>query len=206
MQIETTSWGRLVRGKSGMRGQARGRWGMPAGRLAARVRRLTLASCVLALVLVAAPWIEAGVAAPNAAPDPHPSAKTYAPAPAPDPYQAPSQPESSVETPPVTSASTGASTRTTTGSQTAPQERAAPTRASTPTRTQKTRTQQKKKTDSPAKTVAAPRRTVSVKVAVATSADGGPLLLGGLGLVALALASGSLLFLVNRAGSLEARS
>ena len=43
-------------------------------------------------------------------------------------------------------------------------------------------------------------------VVAAATVDGGPLLLGGLGLAALALASGSLLFLVSRSSGIQARS
>jgi hypothetical protein len=47
---------------------------------------------------------------------------------------------------------------------------------------------------------------VRVLAAATEPTDGGKLLLGGLGLLGLALASGSLLFFVSRAGALETRT
>jgi hypothetical protein len=49
-------------------------------------------------------------------------------------------------------------------------------------------------------------RPATAATAVSASANGGGLLAGGLALLALALASGSLLRLVNRAGEWETRT
>ena len=194
MGTEAMSWGRLVRAEFGRFGLRRDRGpGEPAGAPVVRAGPL-VALLMLALLFVAASWVDAGMAA---APDPDPSSKKSAPAP--DPYQAPapSEPESSpateTGTQPVTQVetpSTGSATRT-------PAE---PETSSAGTRTQ-TKPEQKPEKAAATQQTAQTNQRNPARLAAAAATDGRPLLLGGLAMVVLALASGSLLFLVTRAGN-----
>ncbi len=177
---------------------------------AVRPRSLVVAA-TFGLLLLAALRVDAGLAAPNVGPDPAPATKGT---PAPDPYpaQTPSQPASEpvTQTPVVVtqtpaSSSTGSATTTpdqTGTSVTRTRAQETPTRASAPP---PKKTKKTVRNDPVSVPWAAPRPRRTQPVALASAADGRPLLFGGLGLAALALASGSLLFLVNRAGRLETR-
>ena len=193
MGTKATSWGRLVRGEYGRFGLRRPDRG-PVGPVEAPVVRAGpfVALLVLALLFVAASWVDAGMAA---APDPHPSAKESKRAP--DPYQAPapSEPESSPVTQPTTQVETTPSTGSATRTQAEPKTSSAPG-----TRTQKTQ-KEPDKAAATQRTTQTNQRSTPPRLAVATATDGRPLLLGGLAMVALALASGSLLFLVTRSGT-----
>ena len=196
-------WGRLVRAEFGtllrhpVRRPETPDWRLAAG---ARPRRFALVALVL---LAGGGHIDAALAAPRATPDPHPAAGSTG-TPAPDSYReaptsTPSTPAGRPATQPVTRPATSGSPSSGTVTKTQ-----APTRAVSP----KPKKQPTKAAPKPATTrTAAPARQQSVRAAaVATSADGGRLLLGGLALAALALASGSLLLLMSRAGALETRS
>lgn len=197
MGTEATSWGRLVRGEHGMLGLRRpdGGPGEPAGAPVVRVGPL-VALLVLALLFVAASWVDAGMAA---APDPHPSAKKSAPAP--DPYQepAPSEPESSPVTRTVTQPVTQVETTPSTASAT--RTPAEPETSSAGTRTQKKPEKKPEQAATTQRTAETTQRSTPARLAAAAGTDGRPLLLGGLAMVVLALASGSLLFLVTRSGT-----
>jgi hypothetical protein len=164
---------------------------------AAAVRPRTLVAClVIGILFIAASWVDAGTAA---SPDPDPSAKESKP-PAPDSYQPPaSQPSTPSAPKPVTETVT----RPVIQVETTPLPRTVhrtPAKPATDT-TSGPRTQ-KKPAKAPVKVAAPSRpRREPARLAVATpSDDGGPLLLGGIGMALLAIASGSLLLLVKRAG------
>jgi hypothetical protein len=150
--------------------------------------------------------LDTALAAPSAAPDPHPAAKGSAGTPAPDPYgdttttprTEPPVTQAPVSTPVVVDTPSSPERSADTIRKTAPSENAnvAPTRAGPPGRRNGPATEQP----------AAERRLRTVPVVTAAAADGGRLLVGGLALAALALASGGLLLFVTRAGSLEPRS
>jgi hypothetical protein len=180
-------------GRSGLRRPGR----RPEGAaVASVVRPWTLAALlVLGLLFVAASWVDAGTAA---SPDPHPSAEESN-APAPDPYGSAPSPASEPATEPVTEPVTPSvvqvETTPTTGdvTRTPAQPR---TDSTSGARTQKTPATEPEKTVVPNE-----RRREPVRLAVSAPDDGGPLLLGGLAMAVLALASGSLLFLVTRSGN-----
>jgi hypothetical protein len=145
----------------------------------------------LGMLFVAASWVDAGQAA---SPDPHPSAKkSQSPAPDtyPPPASTPSEPSvTETVTQPVIQVET--TTVTQTPARTAPNDRSG-------ARTQKKQARQPERTAAPAPK---PRREPA-RLAVLTppSNDGGPLLLGGLAMALLALASGSMLLLLTRTGN-----
>jgi cytoskeletal protein RodZ len=206
VQVNDRVWGRLVRAKFGRSlRRADRRVGVSVWGSAARGGLCPLALAI-ALLAVAAVPVEAGVAAPGAAPDPPPAAKG---SPEPDPYRAeqPSQPRTEPVTQQPAPSSSGGSTTVSTPAGT----------SSTPTVEQnpqvsapRTQNQPKKEKEVAAGRTTAPQSTKqnakrSPSVVAAAAVDGGSLLLGGLALAALALASGSLLFLVSRSSGLEAR-
>jgi cytoskeletal protein RodZ len=159
-----------------------------------------VALLVLGLLFVAASWVDAGMAA---APDPHPSAKPSRPAPAPDPYQtpAPSEPESSQATQPVTETVTRVETTPSTGTATGTTTRAPAqptTDSASGARTQKKAEKAPEKASDKTVATQRPRLNEPARLAVPAATDGRPLLLGGLAMIVLALASGSMLFLVTR--------
>jgi hypothetical protein len=202
---------------------------IPTARL---VRRMLF--FLLLLAALAGAQGRPGLAAPE--PDPHPSAtkSREAPAPAPDPAPdtspartAPAQvtPDAPASTTPRSSSS-NVEPRTTAQ---APAPKPTPTPTPTPTRTvtapraktpksQPSSTKQEPRTTRPRGSseaaVAPPRaaqepdrqRVEPIVAAVADPANGRELLLGGLGVLALALASGSLLFLVVRTKGWETRT
>ncbi len=155
--------------------------------------RALVALLVLGSLFVAASWVDAGMAA---SPDPDPSAKESK-APAPDPYQRGAPPAQepvteTVVTQPVIQVQTTPSTGTNTRTPAQPR-----TDSTSGARTQKKPAKEPEKTAAPSK----PRREPA-RLAVPTPRDdGGPLLLGGLAMLLLALASGSLLLLIKRAGN-----
>jgi len=193
VERETTSWGQLVGGQSGRLGLRRlGSGEEPAAPSVVRPRTL-LALLVLALLFLAASWVDAGTAAPTASPDPHPSAEKSE-APVPDAYQPPASVPSTPEpvTEPVIEVETTPSAGTVTRTSAQPT-----TDTSAGARAQKQPAKEPEKAAAASK----PRRE-RVRIAVPTPGDdGSALLLGGIAMVVLALASGSLLFLVTRAGS-----
>lgn len=151
--------------------------------------------------------------APKPAPDPYPSPATTPQAPTPDPYPSreistPSvtptpAPAPAPEPAPVASIPRSSSSETvdqqptrTTPQKQEPERRATPTRKRVQTRAITPRAS----TETKSKPVAAP-----VVAAVAASTSGRPLALGGLALLALVAASGSLLFHLARTDRREAR-
>lgn len=208
------AWGRLVRaGFERTLRRADRRLGVPVWRRTAR-GGLCPSALVIALLAVAA-MPATGMAAPGASPDPDPAPTGSSSTPAPDPYR--SEQRSQPRTGPVTQqpapTSSGGSATVSTPVQTNPTPAVVERRQKPAAATPRTRTKPKKKeTNEVAARRSAPqqptRQSSKRKPAVlaAASVDGGPLLLGGLALAALALASGSLLFLVSRSSGLEARS
>jgi cytoskeletal protein RodZ len=168
---------------------------------------------VLALLAVATVNVEIGAATPGAAPDPHPdaqgsAAKRSAVKPAPDPYapQAPVTREPQQRSSPATTTSTSSATYDSTSTRTQGPATTTPAQRTQPqTKTTKTKTTKTTEPSTGQRVLNTPRRTAPAAVA-ASSLEGRPLLFGALGLVALALASGSLLFLVSRTGGWETRS
>jgi hypothetical protein len=171
-------------GRFGLRRTSRGPGG-PAGTSLVRPRTL-VALLVLGLLFVAASWVDAGTAA---SPDPDPSAKE-AKAPAPDPYQPAAPATQEPVTPTVVQVQTTPSTGGVTRTPTQPR-----TDSTAGARTQKAPVKETERTAVPKE------RRKPVRLTVPAPSDGGPLLLGGIAMVVLALSSGSLLFLVTRAGN-----
>ncbi len=195
--------GRLLR-------RADRRLGVPVWGCAARGGLIPVALAI-ALLSVAAMPVEAGVAATGAAPDPAPAAKGSAATPEPDPFRAGQR----------FSAQDRARDAAARAEQLEREQR-----DGVDSRSDKLDSGDRAEADGVGaahadaaeegdEKVAAGRTTAtkttkqntkrSPTVVAAAAVDGGPLLLGGLGLAALALASGSLLFLVSRSGGLEAR-
>jgi hypothetical protein len=161
--------------------------------------RTVVAFLVLGMLVIAASWVDAGTAA---SPDPDPSAKESK-APAPDTYEPPASQSSTPSTPePVTETVTPpviqVESTPSTGTGTVNRTPAKPaTHTESRARTQKKPAKEPEKTAAPSTPRREPAR---LAVATPTSDDGGPLLLGGIGMALLAIASGSLLLLVKRAG------
>ncbi len=153
--------------------------------------RTLVALLALGMLFLAASWVDAGMAA---SPDPDPSAKESQ-APAPDPYQpaAPSaqEPVTQTVTPPVVQVETTPSTGGVTRRAGTAEDRLDVSR----THAEELRPRRPRRRSAPKE------RRKPVRLAVPAPSDGGPLLLGGLAMVVLALSSGSLLFLVTRAGN-----
>jgi hypothetical protein len=201
--IGSDHWGRLVRADFGrLLRHNHSRISGPGWRLAARARcsrRIALAAVVL--LVSGGGQLDTALAAPRAAPDPHPAAKGSTGTPAPDPYATtispPAQPPAAVT--PVRAPEPRLDTTTTpsTGA-----ERTVP--RATGTR-EKADGATKPATRSTKPTPVTVKRAVPTPP-IAAAADGGRLLVGGLALAALALASGSLLLFTTRAGGLEPRS
>jgi hypothetical protein len=152
------------------------------------------------MLFSAASWVDASTAA---SPDPHPSAEESN-APAPDTYEPPaSKPSTPSAREPATETVTQPVTRSVIQVETTPSTGTVNrTPAKPATHTESRARTQKKPAKEPEKTAAPSRpRREPARLAVATpSDDGGPLLLGGIGMALLAIASGSLLLLVKRAG------
>jgi hypothetical protein len=202
VQRKRPVWGGLVRadfGRLGLRRPGRRHEG-PAVASAVRPRTL-VAFLVLGMLFIAASWVDTGTAA---SPDPHPSAEQPK-APAPDTYDppasepsTPSAPEQVTETvtQPVIQVETTPSTRPSTG--TVHRTTAKPaTDTASGARTQKKPAKEPEKTVAPSR----PRHEPARLVVGTPSDDGGPLLLGGIGMALLAIASGSLLLFLVRAGN-----
>jgi hypothetical protein len=159
---------------------------------------------LLVALIVAAWWVDVGTAA---SPDPHPSAKKSQ-APAPDAYQPPASTPSTPSTP-TSSAPEPTVTQTViqveTTPSTAPVDRT-PARPATNDRPA-ARIQKKpaKQPEKPAVAAPRPRREPARALVPAPNDDGGPLLLGGIAMAMLAVASGSLLVFVARAGNTSVR-
>lgn len=203
MQPKQTSWGRLVRGENGRSEQRLCSRSAPTAHPSLVPTLPFLALCVLALLVVGLARIDAAPAAPTAAPDPHPSATTPA-TPAPDPYpEAPPKLESepALRSPTSTLTGSGSSPQPTRSAGSARDHVSKPKPAARPS-TPRTES----KGDAAVERTTAPRRVTPARLAVTSAAEARPLLFGGLALGALALASGSLLFLLTRAGRLETRS
>jgi hypothetical protein len=229
MHRNRAGWGRLVGAETAKLVTQRLRLGEPTARSA--LEHIRRPACRVALVaacaLLAAPATAAfAQGAPK--PDPDPTAQRSAGRPAPDPYQPTA---GSDRTSSSTAAAPDRSPTTTppaAAESTTPSPAPEPTPAPAPTRTPtpkasvdqrtSTTTKVKKGTSSqrtPRDAVAtpapkvrrpAPRQTVkTVVAAVASPTDRRGLLLVGLAPLALALASGSLIFLASRGGPREAR-
>jgi hypothetical protein len=159
-----------------------------------------VALLVLGVLLVAASWVDAGTAATTASPDPHPSAKKSQ-APGPDAYQPPASttPSSPSTAPTVTETVTQPVIQVETTPATSTVDRT----PSRPAKNDRPAARAQKKQAKAPERVAAPtkprRESAQLAVPAAASDDGGPLLLGGIAMALLALASGSLLLLVTRA-------
>jgi hypothetical protein len=185
---------------------------------AARLVRRTAFVLLLVGVLVGA---QARAAVAQPAPDPHPSTTKSPKAPAPDPAPdaAPTRTAPTRTAPARVAPDPSSSTPSSSVEASAPAQTPAPTTTSvfTPPRTTTPKTprstaEQKTRATRPGrqpKTVAAAGKQDSQRIplvaAVTDAANGRELLLGGLGLLALALASGSLLFLITRTGPQEAQ-
>ena len=220
MQRSRRVWGRLVRAEYGQILRLRSRPlvgpggpnvpSLPGPRLVRRAVFLLL----LMGVLVGA---QARAAVAQPAPDPHPTSRESPKAPAPDPAPdpAPTRTAPSQVTPDAAASSTSSSSSSVQPRTTTPAPTSTPTfkppRTTTTPKTRASTAEQKTRATRPGRpeTVAAAgkrnRQRVPLVAAVTDRANGRELLLGGLGLLALALASGSLLFLVSRTGVQAAR-
>ena len=220
MQRKQRIWGRLVRAEVGQLLRLRGtRVGGPGGESAPRFRGAAL----VLLALLALP-VGSATAAPT--PDPHPTAKAPAStgAPAPDPYASGSAATTApAPTPaPAPSTSSGSSTSAPSSPTVTREPSATTTQASTPAAEPSAGTKKPARTNGPRRqvkpvepVVAGPTpvpdvlgRAVAAAIAApAATSDGSRLLLGGLGLLTLVLASGSfLVFLATRGAGWETRT
>jgi hypothetical protein len=219
MQRSDEFGGGLVRAEVGKLLRLRGRRLVGPGRLRAPairgalvVRRTTFV--LLVLVAVAGAQARGAVAQPG--PDPHPSATKSPQAPKPDPAPdtaptrtAPSRVSPDTAAPATPSSSSSSSTQPQVTTQTSPPVFRPPTRTQSFTSTAEQKTRATRPGRRPEPVAAAgkqDRQRVPLVAAVTDPANGRKLLLGGLGLLALALASGSMLFFMSRAGALEART
>ena len=190
--------------------------------------RLVQRTVFFLLLLVALTGAQARSALADPTPDPHPSATKSPEAPTPDPAPdaSPTRTAPSRATPDASSSAAPPSSSTSVEPRTtaqAPAPAPTPTPTFTPPRTTtpKSRTstaKPKSRATRPGRgseAVAAPQRGARnedrqrvepIVAAVTDRANGRGLLLGGLGMLALALASGGLLFLVARAGGWETRT
>lgn len=178
-----------------------------------RPLRLAQRTVFLLLVVVALAGAQARAAVAQPAPDPHPSATKSPNSPAPDPAPdaAPTRTAPSRVTPDAASPSTPPSSSSSVEPR-APTPTFTPPRTTTP-KSQPSSAKQKSRAMRPGRrseTVGSAQnqdrqRVEPIVAAVTDTAYGRELLLGGLGLLALALASGSLLFFITRAGPQEAR-
>ena len=216
--------GRLVRAEDVQLLRPRGtRLGGPGGESA----RLFRCAALVLLALFASPAGLAAAAGPS--PDPHPTAKapaatggsspspdptpaardaaasTPAPSPAPAPAPAPEQP-AGVSSQPVQSAPSSPEPATSTTAQQTPRAKTKP--ASSGARKEQRRTRAVQPASEATPRIPGPlERAAAATVAVASpSSDGGRLFLGGLALLTLVLASGSMLVLLARGGALETRA
>jgi hypothetical protein len=183
---------------------------------AASIRPLRLAqrTVFLLLAVVALAGAQAGAAVAQPAPDPHPSATKSPQSPAPDPAPdaAPTRTAPSRVTPDAASSATPPTSSSTVQPQApAPTPTFTPPRTTTP-KSQPSSAKQKSRAMRPGRRSAnvadagkQDRQRVPLVAAVTDPPYGRELLLGGLGLLALALASGSLLFFITRTGPQEAR-
>lgn len=213
MQRSDESWGRLVRAEFEQPLRLRTlRLVGPGGPSAPAIRPLLVVrrTVFLLLVLTALAGTRADAAVAQPAPDPHPSATKSPQAPSPDPAPdraptrtapAPVTPDAAAPVTPPTSSSSF-EPRVTAPAPTAP----APSVTTTSTAGQKKRgTRPGRQPEAVAAAGTQNRERVPLVAAVTDPANGRELLLGGLGLLALALASGSLLFFVTRTAPQEAQ-
>lgn len=220
MQRKRTIRGRLVRAEvAQLLRRIRTRQGGPGGGVVRRARGVAFLACALL-----AAQAGAASAAPVQTPDPYPTATTQAPArtpsPSPDPFPtaggAASQPEpepapaSPTSAPPSSTVSTAPSTPVTRGtSASSPRERSVKSNT-----VEKNAAPPRARPLDPVAAASPPvpdriQRAVTAALAVAVAPgddDGSGLLLGGLGLITLVLASSGFLVLLARAGALETRA
>jgi hypothetical protein len=217
MQRSDESWGRLVRAEFAQLLRLRTRRLVgPGGSSAASIRPLLVGrrAVFVLLLLTALAGARAGAAVAQPAPDPHPSATKSPQAPSPDPAPdaAPTRTAPARVTPdaaaPVTPSTSSSSfePRVTAPAPTPPPSVTPPRVTTTSTAEQKKRAARPgRQPDAVAAAGTQNRERVPLVAAVTDPANGRKLLLGGLGLLALALASGSLLFFVTRTGPQEAK-
>lgn len=212
MQRSDESWGRLVRAEFEqlLRLRTRRLVGL-GGSSAPAIRPLLVGRRIvfLLLLLTALAGTRAGAAVAQPAPDPHPSATKSPRAPSPDP--APDRAPTRTAPDPVTPDAAASVTPPTSSSSFEPRV-TTPAPTPPPRVTTTSTAEQKKRATRPGRqpeAVAAAgtqnRERVPLVAVVTDPANGRKLLLGGLGLLALALASGSLLFFVTRTGPQEAQ-
>jgi hypothetical protein len=218
MQRSDEFGGGLVRAEVGKLLRLRGRRLVGPGRLRAPAIRRALVvrrTVFVLLLLVALAGAQARGAVAQPGPDPHPSATKSPQAPKPDPAPdtAPTRTAPARVTPDAAAPATPSSSSSSTQPRVTAPESTPVFRPPTRTQSFASTAEQKTRATRPGRrpeTVAVAgkqdRQRVPLVAAVTDPANGRKLLFGGLGLLALALASGSLLFFMSRAGALEART
>lgn len=208
---KTASFGGLLRARIGEFLRRGCRPNAPVGAYAASISLPLLVLGGALLLAIGALSATDAYGAPKPAPDPYPSPTTTPQAPTPDPYPSPdvSTPSVTPVPAPAPTPASAASIPRSSSSETVEQRPATttPQKQEPERRADRTRKRVQTRAITPLAIVEKKSKPIAAPAvaAVAASTSGRPLALGGLALLALVAASGSLLFHLARADRREAR-